>query len=119
MGAAGRFFLATTLLCGSITGAMPATGQAQPPKLAAATPEQAEFFEKRIRPGLAERCFQCHGSRLQQGGVRLDTPGALLRMTGKGQPILVPNDPEKSALVKAIRYDGAVKMPPTGKLPAK
>jgi hypothetical protein len=119
MGAAGRFFLASTLLCGSLAAGLWALGQAEPPKLTAATPEQAEFFEKRVRPVLAERCFSCHGSRLQQGGVRLDSPGTLLRMTGKGRPTLIPGDPEKSALIKAVRYDGAIKMPPTGKLPAK
>ena len=31
-------------------------------------------------------------------------------------PALVAGDPEKSALLKVVHYDGAIKMPPTGKL---
>ena len=32
-------------------------------------------------------------------------------------PVVVPGRPEESPLVEAVRYDGAVKMPPAGKLP--
>jgi hypothetical protein len=34
-------------------------------------------------------------------------------------PVVVPGSPDKSLLIKAIRYDGDVKMPPKGKLPAE
>jgi len=32
-----------------------------------------EFFETKVRPVLFERCFSCHGAKLQQGGLRLDS----------------------------------------------
>jgi hypothetical protein len=50
-------------------------------------------------------------------GLRLDTRAGVLKGSDKG-PVLLPGDPQKSALVQAIHYDGKVKMPPKGKLPA-
>src|SRR5438093_2650165 len=81
------------------------------------TPEQADFFEKRIRPVLAENCFSCHGPKKQQAGLRVDSRPALLKGSEEG-PVVVAGKPEKSALIKAIRREGDVKMPPNNKLPA-
>ena len=39
----------------------------------AAQPEQAEFFEAKIRPILVEHCFKCHGPTKQEAGLRLDS----------------------------------------------
>jgi mono/diheme cytochrome c family protein len=79
------------------------------------TPQQAEFFEKRVRPVLFNSCFSCHGEKLQQGGVRLDSLAHMLK--GKsGVPFLIPGEPERSPLIEVIRYTGKVKMPPQGKL---
>jgi hypothetical protein len=92
-----------------------------PPRLRAATPpsvdpQAIEFFEKQVRPVLAERCFSCHGARKHKGGLRLDSGSALAKGSDNG-PVIMPGDPEQSPLVRAIRYDGELKMPPTGKLP--
>ena len=78
-------------------------------------PEAIEFFEKRVRPILAEKCQSCHGAKRQQGGLRLDSRPALLKGSDNG-PVLVSGDPDRSPLIKAIRYDGDVQMPPKGKL---
>jgi mono/diheme cytochrome c family protein len=75
-----------------------------------------EFFEKHVRPVLASKCQSCHGPKRQQGGLRLDSRAALLKGSDNGA-VIVPGEPEKSLLVKAIRYDGDVQMPPKGKLP--
>ncbi|HEX8201802.1 MAG TPA: PSD1 and planctomycete cytochrome C domain-containing protein [Isosphaeraceae bacterium] len=83
--------------------------------LADAVGEPAEFFEAKVRPVLAGHCFGCHGPRKQKGGLRLDSPDAM-RAGGDSGPAVVPGDPEGSPLVEAIRYDGAVQMPPKGKL---
>src|SRR5262249_18751161 len=32
----------------------------------AATPEQEAFFEKKVRPLLTARCFECHGEKKQE-----------------------------------------------------
>jgi hypothetical protein len=71
----------------------------------------AEFFEKKIRPVLAERCYACHGSKMKSpmGGVTLDTKAGLRAVAEGGA---------ESRLLRAVRYtDARVQMPPTGKLP--
>ena len=83
------------------------------------TPEQVEFFEKRVRPVLANRCYSCHSAQQQFANVRLDSPVFLSNPTPKGPKLVAPGDPSKSALILTVRYDGAVRMPPTGKIPQK
>ena len=81
-------------------------------------PQQAEFFEARIRPILAEHCFRCHGPKKQESGLRLDSRAGLLKGTDAG-PVVVPGQPEESPLIEAIQHDAAVKMPPKSKLPPR
>lgn len=74
----------------------------------------AEFFEKKIRPILAGKCFACHtSSRL--GGLRLDSRESMLE-GGKRGPAIVPGDPEKSLLIDAVSRTHELKMPPSGPL---
>jgi hypothetical protein len=80
----------------------------------APTPAQAEFFENRIRPVLAQQCFACHTSS-QMGGLRLDSRAALLK-GGKSGVVVVPGDPDKSVLIAAVRQTGELKMPRNGRL---
>ncbi len=75
-----------------------------------------EFFEARVRPILAEHCFACHGPKKQQSGLRLDSQEALARGADSG-PVIVPGNPDESPLIRAVRHDAAVKMPPKSKLP--
>jgi hypothetical protein len=82
----------------------------------AADPQAVEFFEKQIRPVLVAKCQSCHGPKRQQGGLRLDSRAALLKGSDNG-PAIVPGDPEKSSLIRAIRYADEIQMPPKGKLP--
>lgn len=89
------------------------------PELTAPSREAAEFFETHVRPVLAEKCYSCHGPKLQQSGLRLDSRAAILKGTGSGRPALTPGDPDGSPLIQALRYDGRIKMPPQGKLPQK
>src|SRR5262245_38710111 len=74
------------------------------------TPQETEFFESKVLPVLFERCFSGHGVKLQQGGLRLDSLANLLKGGASG-PAVVAGEPDKSAIIKAIRYDGALKMP--------
>jgi hypothetical protein len=77
-----------------------------------------EFFEKKIRPVLAEKCVSCHNSALKtpMGGLRLDSAGGL-RKGGDSGPAVVPGEPARSLLLQAIGYTRLdLKMPPTGKL---
>src|SRR5262245_6207496 len=84
----------------------------------AVTPEEAQFFETRIRPVLADSCFRCHGPAKQRGGLRLDSRAALLAGGDRG-PAVVPGDPEKSLLITAVGHTDDLKMPPSKKLPAQ
>ncbi len=112
------------LLAGGLAllGAGSITIAAEPPKpiangiqTPAVTPQQTEFFETHVRPLLFNRCYSCHADKAQQGGLRLDSLDAMLK-GGGGGPVLVPGNVEKSRLLTAIHYTGALKMPPSGKL---
>jgi hypothetical protein len=76
-----------------------------------------EFFEKNIRPLLADRCYECHSAAksVSKGGLRLDSKDAVLRGGDNGAAV-VPANVEKSLLVKAVRYtDPDLAMPPKKK----
>jgi mono/diheme cytochrome c family protein len=64
----------------------------------------ADFFETKIRPLFAEKCYACH-TEARMGGLQLDSREHFLK-GGKSGPIAVPGDPDASLLVKALRYDG-------------
>jgi len=81
-------------------------------------PQQLEFFEKHVRPVLAERCYKCHGPEKQEGGLRVDSRAALIAGGDTG-PAIVPGKPEEGYLLGAIRYGDLYQMPPDGKLPAE
>ena len=84
-----------------------------PPCFAADAPDShaAEFFEKSVRPVLADNCVSCHGAEKPRGGLRLDSKTALLKGADTG-PVVVAGDPDKSSLIHAVRQDGDYKMPP-------
>ena len=80
-----------------------------------------EFFEKHVRPVLAESCYSCHSteSKKLKASLHLDSMPGLLKGGDTG-PSLVPGDPDKSLIVKAVRYtDEDLQMPPKEKLPAE
>lgn len=74
------------------------------------TMQQAEFFEKQVRPVLAEHCFECHGAQKQRGGLRMDSREAILKGGDEG-PAVVPGNPDQSLLIQAVRHAGDLKMP--------
>src|SRR5205085_7271600 len=76
-----------------------------------------EFFEKKVRPGLVQHCYQCHSAEAKKlkGGLHLDTRDGV-RKGGETGPAIVPGKPADSLLIQALRY-GELKMPPKGKLP--
>ena len=75
----------------------------------------AGVFESKIRPVLVSKCQACHGSKMKMAGLDLSTAAGFLRGRDSG-PVVVPGEPEKSSLIRAISYAGAIKMPPIGKL---
>ncbi|HVW39012.1 MAG TPA: DUF1549 domain-containing protein, partial [Pirellulales bacterium] len=82
---------------------------------AAADDAEIEFFEKRIRPVLVERCYECHNSGDKtEGGLTVDFRGGLLEGGDSGAAV-VPGKPEESLLLAAIRHASAeLRMPQGG-----
>ncbi len=79
-----------------------------------------EFFEKKVRPILVERCYECHSAEAgkSKGGLTVDSQPALLQ-GGDNGPALVAGDPDKSLLITAIRYQKReLQMPPKSPLSA-
>ena len=75
-----------------------------------------EFFETRIRPLLADKCYNCHSKQADKvrGGLLLDSSEAVLHGGNTG-PALVPGKPDDSLLIQAVRYkDEDLQMPPKG-----
>jgi hypothetical protein len=88
-------------------------------RAAGTTPEGTEFFEKRVRPLLVENCHRCHSAAAKQrGNLRLDSRAGVLK-GGDNGPAIVPGQPERSLLLKAVGYtDADLRMPPKGRLSA-
>jgi hypothetical protein len=83
------------------------------------TQEQLAFFEKKIRPVLVDNCYKCHSSESEKvkGELLLDTRDGF-RKGGLTGAAIVPGNPDRSLLIKAIRSkDPDTAMPPKGKLP--
>ena len=79
-------------------------------------PASLEFFEKEIRPLLANRCYECHSAQTATpfAGLRLDRREDLIK-GGVSGPAVVPGKPEESPLIRRIQGRPAL-MPPTGAL---
>ncbi len=78
--------------------------------------QQAEFFERHIRPILVTHCLECHG----EGG---EVAGGLSLLSardwaagGDSGPAIQRGDPDASVLIAALQYQG-LEMPPEGQLP--
>ena len=78
-------------------------------------PGAVEFFEKAIRPILAEKCQKCHGGDKTKGGLSLTGRESVLK-GGDSGPAAVPGKPRESLLIEAVEHRGELKMPPKGKL---
>ncbi|NCY02038.1 MAG: DUF1549 domain-containing protein, partial [Planctomycetia bacterium] len=78
--------------------------------------EDLEFFEARVRPLLVQHCAECHSAQAgdPEGGLSFDSRADFLAAEG----VAVAGKPDESLLVKVVRYDGDLQMPPDGKLPA-
>jgi hypothetical protein len=79
-----------------------------------------EFFEKNVRPLLAQHCYECHSAKSEDepgGGLLLDSSAGWIQ-GGESGPALVSKDVSKSLILQAVRYE-SLEMPPAGRLPGK
>ena len=82
------------------------------------TSEQLEFFEKKVRPLLSERCYKCHSTQSEKlkGGLLLDSLDGMLK-GGEDGLVLTPGNPAKSRLIEAVNYGNPdLQMPPKARL---
>ncbi len=77
-----------------------------------------DFFENKIRPLIIEHCLKCHDGGAPdkpKGGLALDTRAGWEKGGERG-PAIVPGQPDKSLLIRSLRYtDKDLQMPPKGK----
>ncbi|MDB6031076.1 MAG: Protein of unknown function (DUF1553)/Protein of unknown function (DUF1549)/Planctomycete [Verrucomicrobiales bacterium] len=81
--------------------------------------EDAEFFERKIRPVLANSCYECHShqAKKNKAGLYLDNREELLKGGETGVAVVL-GEPDKSRLIEAVRWsDPDFQMPPKQKLP--
>ena len=64
-----------------------------------------------IKPLLLEKCFSCHSSRKQEGGLRLDA-ASLIRKGGESGPGYVTRSASNSLILKRVTADDDNRMPP-------
>ncbi len=78
--------------------------------------ERARFFENKVRPVLASRCYECHGPDKQKGGLRTDHLAHFLE-GGDSGPALKRGEPDASLFIQAVRHEDAdLRMPPKKRL---
>lgn len=76
--------------------------------------EGVEFFEKKIRPLLVEKCLDCHSaeSGKVKGGLALDSRAGW-ETGGDNGASIKPGQPDHSLLIEAVRYKNRdLQMPP-------
>lgn len=80
--------------------------------------KQIAWFENKVRPLLAAKCYSCHSAKdgNDEGGLTLDTKLGW-KEGGDLGPAIVPLDADASLLIRAVRYqDSDLEMPPDRKL---
>ncbi len=79
--------------------------------------EDAAFFEARVRPLFVEHCAECHSGAAgePEGGLSFDSRADFFAADG----VAVAGKPDDSVIIQAVRYDGDLQMPPSGRLPAE
>jgi cytochrome c553 len=83
-------------------------------RAADANPAGVEYFERNVRPVLADNCYRCHSNSATKvrGDLYLDTVSGILK-GGEDGPVIMPGDPDHSPLISAIRReDKDTQMPP-------
>jgi hypothetical protein len=107
------------LVIGLAGAGVGARGEDAPAKSqAAVSAEGAAFFEKKVRPLLIERCYECHSKEKgkSKGDLLLDSREGWQK-GGDSGPAVVPGDAEQSLLIQAVRWAKEdYEMPPKGKL---
>ena len=106
------------ILCSLILGTFSvwAEEDIQPDQL---TAEQTEFFEAKVRPILAEHCYDCHSNQAKKlkGKLFLDSKWGWAT-GGVGGPAIIPGDLIESMVIDAVKHTEELvdAMPPKYKI---
>jgi mono/diheme cytochrome c family protein len=104
----------TIVALGCLVGASPAQAAVDASKLPPAATQKVDFTRD-IQPLLEGRCYQCHGPKRTENGLRLDDRDSALKGGERG-PILVPGKSAESLVVHAVSHarDDMPAMPKKG-----
>jgi mono/diheme cytochrome c family protein len=78
-------------------------------------PGSVAFFEQKIRPALAEHCYECHSAKAKKlkGGLALDAKAGWQKGGDSGTPIIVPGKPDEGLFLRYVRHlEPDMEMPP-------
>ena len=82
------------------------------------TEAQTRFFNEKIQPILADKCFKCHSAKAKKLKADLYLDSALgLRAGGENGPAVVPGKADESLLIQALLGKDLSLMPPKHPLP--
>ncbi len=86
--------------------------------LAAILPAQdATLYEREVRPLIEANCLGCHNQKIRMSALSLATREDAIA-GGKRGVVIKPGQPSESRLLKVLRHEDPVKMPPGRRLPA-
>src|SRR5258706_12135819 len=68
----------------------------------------AQDFERDVRPLFVSKCQSCHNDKIRSSGLSLASKSTLVEGGNRG--------PGLDWILKAVRQDSGLKMPPGGKL---
>jgi hypothetical protein len=63
--------------------------------------QEATVYADIVQPMLQSKCYSCHGTKKQKGGLRVDDPQLLIK-GGKDGEVIFPGKAEESELVKRL-----------------
>ena len=78
-------------------------------------PGSVAFFEQKIRPALAEHCYECHSAKAKKlkGGLALDSKAGWEKGGDSGSPTIVPGKPDEGLFLRYVRHlEPDMEMPP-------
>lgn len=73
------------------------------------------FFEQKVRPVLIEHCYACHSAEAKKlkGNLLLDSKAGWQKGGDRGEPAIIPGNPDESLLIRVIQHrEPDMEMPP-------
>jgi uncharacterized membrane protein len=84
-----------------LSGGLKTVNDTLPKRKPIANIQEANVYGDVIQPVLQTKCYSCHSSRKQKGGLRMDEPQFLLK-GGKDGEVLLPGKADQSELIKRL-----------------